>query len=101
MSDVKLELNEKGQGNFYMLDGDEKIAFLEISTSGDIIIAAHTEVLPKAEGKGLAKQLLAELVRYAREHSLKVMPLCPYVHAQFKRQPEQFADIWHKAESVS
>ena len=43
MSDVKLELNEKGQGNFYMLEGDEKIAFLEISTSGDIIIAAHTE----------------------------------------------------------
>jgi predicted GNAT family acetyltransferase len=101
MSEVKLELNEKGQGIFYILEEDEKIAFLEISISGDIVIAAHTEVLPKAEGKGLAKQLVVELVRYAREHNLKVMPLCPYVHAQFKRHPEEFADIWKKTEVIS
>jgi predicted GNAT family acetyltransferase len=101
MSDVKLELNEKGQGNFYILDGDQKIAFLEVSTAGDVIIAAHTEVLPVAEGKGLAKQLVTELVNYAREQKMKVLPLCPYVHAQFKRRPEEFADIWKKTQIVS
>lgn len=33
---------------------------------------------------------------YAREHELKVIPLCFYVYAQFKRHPEQYAGIWKK-----
>ncbi|RYG04616.1 MAG: N-acetyltransferase, partial [Chitinophagaceae bacterium] len=45
-------------------------------------------------GKGLAKELLNTMVAYARANRLKVVPLCPYVHAQFKRHPEDFADVW-------
>ena len=36
------------------------------------------------------------MVTYAREHHLKVTPYCPYVHAQLKRHPEQYADIWNR-----
>ena len=38
------------------------------------------------------------MVDYARKHDLKVIPLCPYVHAQFKRHPDEYADVWNKQE---
>ncbi len=98
MEDVKLELNEKGHGHFYILDGEEQVAEMVISIAGDMLTVYHTEVLPKAEGKGLAKQLLAAMVDHARKKGLKVIPLCPYVHAQFKRHPDDYADVWHKSD---
>ena len=94
MSVVETEVNNKGQGNFYILEGDERIAFMEMSRSGDVLIVPHTEVMPKAEGNGLAKELFNEMITFARKNNLKVLPLCPYVHAQFKRHPAEFEDIW-------
>jgi predicted GNAT family acetyltransferase len=96
MENVKLELDENGRGHFYMLDGEEQIGEMEVSISGNNLTAYHTEVLPKAEGKGLAKKLLTTMVDHARKNALKVIPLCPYVHAQFKRHPEEYADVWTK-----
>jgi predicted GNAT family acetyltransferase len=57
-------------------------------------------VSPKAEGKGFAKMLLEAMVDYVRKHDMKVIPLCPYVHLQFRRHPEQYADIWLKDEQI-
>lgn len=94
MEDVRLDLNEKGRGAFYIPDGDERIAKMEIGISGNNLTAYHTEVSPAAEGKGLAKKLLDAMVTYARKQGLKVIPLCPFVLAQFKRHPEVYADLW-------
>ena len=98
MDDVKLKLDAKGHGHFFILDGEEEIAEMEISISEDNLTVYHTEVIPKAEGKGLAKKLLATMVDHARKNALKVIPLCPYVHAQFKRHPEEYADVWRMEE---
>ena len=97
MEDVKLELDEKKHGHFHILDGEEKLAEMVVSISNGLLTVYHTEVLPKAEGKGLAKQLLAAMVDHARKNGLKVIPLCPYVHAQFKRHPDDYADVWNNA----
>jgi predicted GNAT family acetyltransferase len=96
MESVQLKLDDKGHGHFYILDGNEQIAEMEISVTQDKLTVYHTEVLPKAEGKGLAKQLLVTMVDYARKNTMNVIPLCPYVHAQFKRHPDEYADIWSK-----
>ena len=97
MSEVKLNLNEKGRGGFYIMNGEKQLGEMEVSVSGNNLVVYHTEVDPAAEGKGLAKQLLASMVDYARKNDLKVIPLCPYVHAQFKRHPDEYADVWNKA----
>jgi len=96
MDDVKLKIDEKGNGHFYILDGEEQLGEMQINISGSDLTVYHTEVSPKAEGKGLAKKLLAAMVDHARKNVLKVIPLCPYVHAQFKRHAEEYADIWNK-----
>ena len=94
MEEVQIKLDEKGHGRFYIMDAAEIVAEMEVSLSENNLTVFHTEVLPKAEGKGLAKKLLQAMVDYARKNALKVIPLCPFVHAQFKRHPEQFADVW-------
>jgi predicted GNAT family acetyltransferase len=96
MDKIEFELNEKGRGAFFIMDGEERIGELLLSISGTEMTVYHTEVVPAAEGKGLAKQMLNEMVAYARKNNLKVIALCPYVHAQFTRHPDEYADVWKK-----
>lgn len=98
MNDVALKLDPRGQGAFYIMEGTEQIAEMVISVAPTVLTVYHTEVAPKAEGQGLAKKLLETMVNYARSKGLKVIPLCPYVHAQFKRHPEQYRDVWLQEE---
>jgi len=96
MEEIKLELNDRGRGSFYIMEENDRIAFMEIGIGEGRLTAYHTEVSPKAEGKGLAKKLLSYMVAYARQHGLKVIPLCPFVNAQFKRHPEEYTDVWER-----
>jgi len=98
MEEVKLNLDEKNHGAFVVLDGDEQLGEMVLAIVDSDLIVYHTEVSPKAEGRGLAKVMLNAMVAYAREKGLKVIPLCPYVHAQFKRHPADYEDIWNKVE---
>lgn len=100
MEEVKLNLNEKKQGAFYIMEGAEQMGEMAVSVSGSNLTVYHTEVAAKAEGKGYAKKLLNEMVAYARKNNLKVIPLCPYVHAQFKRRPQEYADVWNKEQEA-
>ena len=94
MEEVKLKLDEKGHGHFYINENNEQVAEMIIGISGNDLTVYHTEVLPKAEGKGLAKELLNAMADYARKNKLRVIALCPYVFAQFKRHPDAYSDIW-------
>jgi uncharacterized protein len=94
MDEVLLKLNDKAHGGFFIIDGDEQLGEMEISISGSNLTVYHTEVSEKAEGKGFAKKMLNAMTDYARKNNLKVIPLCPFVHAQFKRHKEEYADLW-------
>jgi len=96
VDEIKLDLNEKGHGAFFIMDGDEQLGEMVISILSGKLTVYHTEVLAKVEGKGFAKKLLVAMVDYARKNGLKVIPLCPYVHAQFKRHPKEYADLWNE-----
>ncbi|MDB5248446.1 MAG: Acetyltransferase family protein [Segetibacter sp.] len=96
MDPVKLNLGEKGEGAFVIMEGDEQLGEMVIAIRKDLLTVYHTGVLPKAEGKGLAKKLLLAMTDYARNNHLKVSPLCPYVHLQFTHHPEVYKDIWKR-----
>lgn len=98
--EVQLTLNEEGYGAFYLVEGSNRLGEMEVEISGNTLTVYHTEVVAKAEGKGLAKKMLEAMVKYAREKKLKVVPLCPYVHAQFKRHANEYADIWNNQTQV-
>lgn len=53
-----------------------------------LIIIDHTEVPDAFRGTGTGMRLLERLLADARESGSKIIPLCPYAAAQFKRHPE-------------
>lgn len=94
--DIELKLDERKKGAFVIEEAGERLAEMEISISDGNLIVYHTEVAEKLKGQGIGGKLLAEMVGYARKNNLKVVPLCPYVHGQFKRHPHEYNDIWNK-----
>lgn len=98
MEEVQHTIDEKGNGSFYIADAGKRMAEMVIHQGTNHVTVYHTEVQPEAEGKGLAKALLTNMVAYAREQGLKVIPLCVYVLTQFKKHPELYNDVWMKPE---
>lgn len=96
MNEIELKLESNGKGAFVIEESDERIAEMAIGISGNNLTVYHTEVSEKLKGQGIASKLLSAMVAYAREHTLKVIALCPYVNSQFKRHPEQYQDIWNQ-----
>ncbi len=99
MNKIQLLLDEQGRGAFFIEEDGERIAEMAIAIRDGQLTVFHTEVAEKLRGQGVAAELLATMVEYARKNSLKVIPLCPYVAAQFRRHPDQYSDIrsldWH------
>ncbi len=60
-----------------------KMTYSKASTS--LIIIDHTEVEPSFNGKGVGKELLYKIVEMAREKNIKILPLCPFANAMFKK----------------
>ena len=89
---VQHEGNDK-KARFFIEDAGQRIAVMEYVYAGtDKFIIEHTEVNETHEGKGLGKLLVQAAVEYAREHNMKIIPLCPYANALFKRTPE-YSDV--------
>lgn len=52
----------------------------------------HTGVPPAFEGRGIAAKLVKAAIADARAEGFRIVPVCSYVVAQFKRHPE-WADL--------
>ncbi|MGV3761928.1 GNAT family N-acetyltransferase [Parapedobacter sp.] len=96
METTEIVLDGKHRGEVELFSDGKKAGKMDISVSGDKLTVYHTEVDTIYEGRGFAKLLLNGLVSYAREKGLMIVPLCPYVHAQFKRHPQEYMDVWFK-----
>lgn len=96
MPEVKLNSREGEPRSFEIFDEDGVVGEMILELIGSDLTIYHTEVDPEKEGRGYAKMLLDHMVSYVRENGLKVIPLCPYVHAQFQRHQKIYDDIWNK-----
>ena len=94
MENIQLQIEGNGRGYFVFKEGAERLGEMVFHIAGKNLTVIHTEVIPQAEGKGIARNLLDQMVAYARKNDLGVIALCPYVLAQFKRYPAQYSDIW-------
>lgn len=81
------------KGEFFIEKDGERIAEMTYSKAGkNRIIIDHTEVFDEGRGKGYGKKLVKHGVQYAREHDLKVIPLCPFAKAIIKKD-ESLQDV--------
>lgn len=86
----KIEQEDNGKkGRFVIYEDGQYAGEMTYTWAGEKrFIIDHTEVDEKFEGKGLAKKLVMEGVKFAREKDLKIIPLCPYAKSRFDRDPD-------------
>lgn len=93
--EVKINRNEQ-RGELILFVNDEHSGEMTfIFKEKNVISVNHTGVHPELKGKGYGKYLMEELVKFARENNLKIIPVCPYVTKVIKKTPE-FQDLLYK-----
>jgi len=70
------------------------VAELTYSRAGEkLVILDHTGVPDEYRGKGVGLALVERAVEDARKEGRKIIPLCPFAAAMFRRQGEAWADV--------
>ncbi len=77
---------------FVQQDGNILAEMTYTMPSPEKMIIDHTEVSEELRGQNVGYQLVHTAVEYARTHHLKIIPLCPFASAVFKKKPE-YADV--------
>ena len=88
--DLPVEHQENhGRGRYvmYLPDGAEG-EMTYVRRDDQTIVADHTGVPPQYRGQGIAEKLVATAMNDARDKGQKIVPVCSYVVAQFRRHPE-------------
>ncbi len=93
---VRIEKEDNGKkGRFVIYENDLYAGEMTFTWAGEErFIIDHTGIDEAFGGKGLAKKLFLYAIEFARTESLKIIPLCPYVKAQFAKSKE-FDDVLH------
>lgn len=96
MENTTVVFTDKIRGEVQVFSKQVQAGQMNLAMTGGRLAVFHTEVYPEFEGRGFAKLLLEKLVSYARENGLRIIPLCPFVNAQFTRRPSEYEDVWSK-----
>ena len=84
------------KGLFFVENEGNILAEMVYSMSSpDKMIIEHTEVSDELKGQNVGYQLVRTAVEYARKQNIKIVPLCPFANAVFKKKPE-YADVLYK-----
>ena len=89
----EIQLEETvGKGRYVYRLGDDEAEMTFSKAGGRLIIIDHTEVPDAFRGQGVGPALVARGVADARGAGKRILPLCPFAAAQFRRHPE-WADV--------
>ncbi|MBO9566807.1 MAG: N-acetyltransferase [Niastella sp.] len=91
---MEILLKEHDTKGFAIAQEHEKRAgIMSYSIAGpNLIIIDHTVVEPGYQGRDVGKQMLYKVVEMAREKKIKIIPLCPFAAAMFKKT-EDIKDV--------
>ncbi|TRW98154.1 N-acetyltransferase [Paracoccus sp. M683] len=93
MNEIKITREDgETRGRYVVtIDGIEaELTYSKAGTAG--LIADHTGVPEALAGRGVGRALVNALIADARTEGVRIIPLCPFVNAQFQRHPE-WADL--------
>jgi len=92
-AELRIEREDGPSGGAYRMKVDGHSAEMTFSRAGErLIIIDHTDVPAALRGQGVGEKLVARAVADAREAGKKIVPLCPFAAAQFRKHPE-YADV--------
>jgi uncharacterized protein len=65
-----------------------QLSKLDYMLDDDTIIMTHVGVYPEHREQGVAGKLTQFALGYAKEKSLRVIPMCPYIATYIRRNPQ-------------
>jgi predicted GNAT family acetyltransferase len=84
-----IALEEGASKGRYVYRGEGGAAEMTFSKAGaGLLIVDHTEVSDGLRGMGVGQALVLRAVEDARAAGRRILPLCPFAAAQFRRHPE-------------
>lgn len=85
---MNLDISHRPEATRFEATIDHHLAVCSYRRSGDVLVLHHTEVPVALQGRGLAGELVAAALAWARASGLQVRPTCSYVAAYMRRHPE-------------
>ncbi len=90
---AQIKLEDGGSKGRYVFHDDVGAAEMTFSrVNPRLIIIDHTEVDDSLRGRGVGQALVLRAVEDARANDFRILPLCPFAAAQFRRHPD-WADV--------
>jgi predicted GNAT family acetyltransferase len=91
---LEIHLEDTGsKGHYYLRSPAGDVAEMTFTKIGEHqLIIDHTDVPDAFRGQGAGLRLVTRAVDDARAAGKKIIPLCPFANAQFRKHPE-WADV--------
>ena len=87
-----LKVVHNPEQNRFEVELEGQLAKLDYMVDGDNIIMTHVGVPYEFRGHGVAGAITKAGLEYAKSKSLRVIPMCSYVAAYIRRNP-QYAEL--------
>jgi uncharacterized protein len=87
---------EPTKGCYSYTEGGFMAAMTYSKLGDNAIIIDHTEVPEFFKGRGIGLKLVTRAVEDARGSGKKILPLCPFAAAQFRKHAAEWADVLMK-----
>lgn len=74
------------KGYFGAFDDNKEAGRMSYTFAGETrMILDHTKVDDEYRGQNIGKRILMEVVGYARQNKIKIIPLCPFAKSIFEK----------------
>ncbi|MGB8982924.1 MAG: GNAT family N-acetyltransferase [Anaerolineales bacterium] len=88
----KLNVTHNEAENTFEVQIDGRLSRLDYMRDGRNFVITHVGVHPDFRGQGLAGRIMDAGLEYARQNSLRVIPMCSYAASYIRRNP-QYAEL--------
>ncbi|MFL6662586.1 MAG: GNAT family N-acetyltransferase [Rhizobacter sp.] len=85
---MKIDVRHNEPQSRFEATVDGHLCVADYHLAGNVMVMPHTYVPPPVEGRGIAAELVAAALAYARDKKLRVDPRCSYVRTYMRRHPE-------------
>ena len=83
----KLEVTHNEAENMFEVWIDGQLSKLDYIQDGKNFVITHVGVYPELRGQGVAGKIVDASLEYAKQNSLRVVPMCSYAAAYIRRNP--------------
>lgn len=87
----KLEVTHNQEDHTFEVWIDGYLSKLDYIQDGKNFVITHVGVHPEFRGQGLAAKIVEAGLEYAKQNSLRVVPMCSYAAAYIRRNPQYMA----------